>query len=1054
MVSDRRRLGDALGGVGGAVQRRPLVPGHFVLDDEFGWGRPDRLGRTIRFFDSPVRPEVVLELAGRSFKAEYLPPQERVWWSDGERWMVGRVDSPCTPEAEAYYVHFPNGRTQAVPSAELRVRWSLPMVDPLGLLEAGTVETRFFHSCRTAFLRDVIEQRSACGGLGGLLSSAVEIHDHQIGAARRVLSDPVPRYLLADEVGLGKTVQAGMVLRQFLLDSPGVAVVIVPDQIVGQWESELSKKFRIGQFPDRVSVVGHSRIGDIPAVDRLITIVDEAHRFTDHVDYSSEGDRAQRYEALRAIAHASKALLLLSATPVRSNEDAFLGLLHLLDPEHYPLTDVEGFKRRVEMRDELAQAMSAVSAETPLRYLDEPLGLVAELLFGDPVVEQLVEKAREAIASKQQEDARSLVERLRIHVSETYRLHRRMIRNRRASAVKKAFPARGRELGTPWGIRDPDPRRHAVFSVFEDLRLELELLDHPSAGRVLQAVLGRMLAPVVALKDLVVALRGGTGHDLSPDEIAAVTELRALELADGVANGLDRLAAADVETDRVAAAVEWASRRVGRGKVAIACTYPNAARFAADRLVKALGRHRVTALLENQPEGERTRLVTEFVRSSERNVLVIDRSAEEGVNLQFIDEVLHLDMPTVSARLEQRLGRFDRWSELKDPVRSVVFVEADPLLDEQFGAWTMTLIDVFGAFTASTSTLQYVLADFEAEFFDMAVSRNLAGAGGAMSDNAGSLEEQRRRIAAQDLLDSIEDRADDEELAARLARVDSRQRVIERSVIGYVHHMLGFKLDHDETTIRFEVGKKHPPLLTQAALRAIGTHVFTQSYTADRIEAAGGRGFLRWGEPLVDTFANFAEHDDRGGAFAVELLQPTADPNRPPLVAFCFDFKIGPTTAGVPIADEVFMRAVEVRAAHYLPTLVERVWWLAGKGPCNQQMIQHLERVQGENLGSRPERFRELTAPFDWKGACRTAYREALAHVRSRDHVLRRLTAAREDAATAQERENAILSARARTEASSDVNRRLADALDQALANPQFVLESCGAAFITWTRLP
>ena len=217
-------------------------------------------------------------------------------------------------------------------------------------------------------------QRSASLGLGGILSAAVEIHDHQVGAARRVLADPIPRYLLADEVGLGKTIEAGMVLRQLLLDTPGTATVIVPDQMVGQWKRELATKFRVDYLPGEVEVVGHSAIETIRPRRRMLTIVDEAHRLTERVDYGGDSDRDRQYETLRAIAHASTAILLLSATPVRSNEDAFLGLLHLLDPVNYPLTDLAGFRHRVEMRDDLAQSMSAISAETPLRYLDEPLG--------------------------------------------------------------------------------------------------------------------------------------------------------------------------------------------------------------------------------------------------------------------------------------------------------------------------------------------------------------------------------------------------------------------------------------------------------------------------------------------------------------------------------------------------------------------------------------------------------------------------------------------------------------------------------------------------------
>ena len=120
--------------------------------------------------------------------------------------------------------------------------------------------------------------------------------------------------------------------------SAGTATVIVPDQIVGQWKQELAAKFRVDYLPGAVEVIGHSAIESIRPERRMLTIVDEAHLLTERVNYGAGNDRDRRYEALCAIAHASTALLLLSATPVRSNEDAFLGLLHLLDPVNYPLT--------------------------------------------------------------------------------------------------------------------------------------------------------------------------------------------------------------------------------------------------------------------------------------------------------------------------------------------------------------------------------------------------------------------------------------------------------------------------------------------------------------------------------------------------------------------------------------------------------------------------------------------------------------------------------------------------------------------------------------------
>ncbi|MGW5054362.1 protein DpdE [Actinokineospora sp. NPDC004072] len=1028
----------------------------FAWDSELGWGRVDTGRGVIRFFDSPVTPEVEFPLLGRTCQPGTLSSQERVWWFNGQRWLVGRIDSPQDVAASAYHVHFPNGYTTVVPSAELRVRWSKPISDPIALLVAGTVETRYFHQRRTALVNRVKQQRSHSRNLGGLLSSAVEIHDHQIGAARRVLSDPVPRYLLADEVGLGKTIEAGMVLRQLLLDSPGEALIIVPDKMIGQWKSELRQKFRIQQFPRRVRIAGHSVVDRIKPAPRLLTIVDEAHRLTDAVKHSASGERDERYAALCAIAHQSKALLLLSATPVRSNEIGFLGLLHLLDPANYSLSDIAAFRRRVEMRDELAEVMAELDGDedTPVRYLVDPLEQIADLLPDDQVVRAAVDRALTAISANQEDRARGELDRVKLHVAEMYRLHRRMIRNRRSAVLKKYFPARGRTHAEDWRITDPDPRRAELLEVFEDLRLQLELAAHPRAGRVLQVVLGRILAPIPALEDLSAALAGATLHDLSPDEEAAVHELRTAGLAEELAAKLERLLAADVAVDRFKAMTTWARKHVGRGKFAIACSHPNTAAAATRRLVHELGAHRVSALLETQDDAERTKQTAEFARNPEKSFLVVDRSAEEGTNLQFIVEVLHLDLPTTTSRIEQRLGRFDRWSEEKHPVRSVVFAEADPDVDHQLSAWTRVLDNVFGAFTSSTSTLQYVLSDVEAEFFEMALTSTLAGAGERVSARAATLDQHRRRIAGQDLLDSIEDRVEDEELADRLSEVDAKAPEFETAIREYLGDVLRIKASFDDDgLLHFRVDRKNPPLLTDRAIGQIAERTFEAKYTADRLTAIEGAGFLRWGEPLVDAFARLAEQDDRGRAFAVEVPTSAGGPDTQPLIFFCFDIAVGPNSlaAGDTAESAAHRRAVHARTAALLPSTIERIWWQPGRGRCDPRLAQKLEHTAGTNLGSRPERFHELTAPYDWKLTCETAYADALAELRRMPGIVRRLADARRRAATTRAREDAILRARSAEPPAGSADQQVADAVDRALADPLFTLESCGAVFITRT---
>ena len=93
-------------------------------------------------------------------------------------------------------------------------------------------------------MRSLLSQRAASMGMSAMPSSAVELEAHQIEVVRRILQDPVQRYLLADEVGLGKTIEAGVLIRQVILDAAedALVLVIVPGPLVPQWRSELETK--------------------------------------------------------------------------------------------------------------------------------------------------------------------------------------------------------------------------------------------------------------------------------------------------------------------------------------------------------------------------------------------------------------------------------------------------------------------------------------------------------------------------------------------------------------------------------------------------------------------------------------------------------------------------------------------------------------------------------------------------------------------------------------------------------------------------------------------
>jgi ATP-dependent helicase HepA len=195
---------------------------------------------TISVFYSILRGETT-EMSLDDLTRAYLSPQTRVYVREGERFKVGRVTNYFAQSDGLieYEIRFPNNRRSDVSELDLFVRpWNAPD-DPAEILANGGAESQFLHDRRQSAVVPLLSLRAA-QGLTSLISAGVEFVPHQIAAVRRVLTDPIRRYLLADEVGLGKTIEAGLIVRQHLIDNPSRTVLIsAPAHLVDQWRQEL-----------------------------------------------------------------------------------------------------------------------------------------------------------------------------------------------------------------------------------------------------------------------------------------------------------------------------------------------------------------------------------------------------------------------------------------------------------------------------------------------------------------------------------------------------------------------------------------------------------------------------------------------------------------------------------------------------------------------------------------------------------------------------------------------------------------------------------------------
>ena len=603
----------------------------------FGPGRlvavDDRGRATVRYFDSIAdggQPEFSVPYDQLEFATVW--PQSRVFWRDQEGdWRSGRA-LYSTVGQDLFEVK--TGSTyELVEAKDVFPRWQRPLENPLSVAMAMGFESPYYAERRTSFLEHLLRQRGASRGLPSITSSVIEHHPHQLRIARRVLQDPVQRYLLADEVGLGKTIEAGIILRQLLIDDPKTkAIVLAPRFLIPQWQRELAEKFLLGDFPeDAVAFAPHEEPEEwtLNREPPDILIVDEAQHLAALWKHT-ELTMAARYSRLADMAHRVERLLLLSATPVLHREAAFLAMLHLLDPEIHELEDLDGFRERVAKRTEVGELFFTLAEDTPAFLLGNKIDRLRELFPSDARLSGCLLQLSEALDGDQ--DLTGPVRRVRAHLSESYRIHRRMLRTRRSTAAE-SYQVAGRS--DPHLVFGDDPAVQGLEQLVDDWRSalvgRLETDSTIAESDVIDAML-ELLTCLLSDHGMLAAwaeqrLKGAmltTGDLFLPDEdeSAILNELATAATESGA------------DTVRVELAVDAVLDRVrGREK---ALLFTSSTRIAAEvhsQLSDILVRpHEELAIhtTDIEPEEAEAEIARFEDPSSRCQFLICDQSAEEG----------------------------------------------------------------------------------------------------------------------------------------------------------------------------------------------------------------------------------------------------------------------------------------------------------------------------------------------------------------------------------------------------------------------------------------
>jgi ATP-dependent helicase HepA len=570
-----------------------------------------------------------------------------------------------------------------------------------------------------------------------------------------------------------------------------------------------------------------------------------------------------------------------------------LGLLHLLDPSLYRWEDLEPFRQRLSVRRELARAMFALDPEFPF-LLPDALNDVRERLPADRRFEALawavtakIDAEGNVVAAEDGASLARAVEAVRGHVGETYRLHRRVIRHRRATivgadlddeALLPAFEVTGR-------------RRPKIIT--------LSSLEHQGAVRALEewqatvrdAALdtGTDPAPYAAAFAVLASRTGGPADDLrealrwrlTGDEDAARAadlskdERRALGASPvqptehAIASSLDDLP----ERDGLAEIIAKLAPMAGARAVIFAGAGSLAEQVARD-LVRINFAGAVRKHISASGAEESEAAVTAWRDNG--GVLVCDSSADDGRNLQHANLVVHLRLPANPNALEQRIGRVDRYGSGR-PAQQVVFGDETATVG---AAWRGLLLEGYQVFDRSISALQDAVARDVDAVWGAAILDGADGIAGMRETIEQRLRDELRSVAQLDMLEASYD-ADSfrHNLALDIARYEFDTSGDRDPLLRLVGGDDGFRMSvrqRQNGCFDVEPASSAPLMSPRLLSRLRAVPVRSRSGFTDRWAALqnGGRLF-RIGNPLVDAVGDVLQLDDRGRASAHWRVDPS-----------------------------------------------------------------------------------------------------------------------------------------------------------------------------------
>lgn len=616
-----------------------------------------------------------------------------------------------------YYLQSETDKIECLPETVLECSYNDGYVKPLEQLKQYEFQNPMWFFGRSIVSKTMNIINNSLYGFDEIAGCKIFLKTHQLKTIVRCLQDGTCRNMIADEVGMGKTIEALAILKVFLKDNHNSKILIlVPDALLEQWEIEMAYKFHILTGKDVndnvIDLVGvnsfcenaspYSSLNSEESYD--FVIADEVHKYL-------RDDK--RYRLLLHLSKRAKNILMLSATPVQRRKDEYKKLLQLIQPKKYEQMSNEKFEELLELQGDVVRRVHEVledldsyleeiedtfnehTEETEEAFKDITDGLKKIYkLINDEMFQNLCSKIDYSSDDFGIEGIQSAI----AYVCENYQFERSIIRNRRDEDEDYNL----RELiEIPYDMRTNF--NNTEYNIYKELAFWIERsdLDYDTFLQHYKSIVSSFFSSAAAfyneLKNTVLSV---------PEELLQLADNWKNEEAENLENINTYMEDPTGFESRINNIIDFIDQEASEQKVLVFTSFDETFSLFKEAFINYFGEQYCTFFSRNMDSDERELGAYRFETDEDYWILLSDESGGEGRNFQNADILVHIDLPWSANDLEQRIGRLDRIGrERNKPVISVACYSQETLEEDLFSFWN----DGIGIFTKSQSGLEIIM---------------------------------------------------------------------------------------------------------------------------------------------------------------------------------------------------------------------------------------------------------------------------------------------------------------------------------------------------------